>query len=254
MTDRAPTGKVLTMERPILFNAEMIQAILDGRKTQTRRPIKLRSISSRRWRSVDTRWFYEGSNGRWHQWYDSRDGITYQLACPHGDHGDVLWVRETWATVNSLDCLKPSKIEMGNAGRYPTVWYKADKNSKGIYDQEYRNLYVGKWRPSIHMPRWASRIDLFVKRVWAERIQDIKYQDCIAEGIIITGDFDLPDYLDAESSGVIRRVYHDSQNRRCTIFGAKAQFANLWDSIYANKGLGWETNPWVWVCEFERIK
>lgn len=109
------------------------------------------------------------------------------------------------------------------------------------------------WRAAVTMPRWASRLTLRVLKVRVERIQEIEHESCLAEGVIPNGDFSLPDYIDAEASGVVRRVYHDSRGRRCTCFGAKAQFANLWDAAYASQGFAFEDNPWTWKVEFELV-
>lgn len=196
-------------ENPILFNGEMVRAILDGRKTQTRRAVGRVS--------ADCELFVSAGGEHWQQCF--RDdhgrvcGKSWLTRCPYGQPGDRLWVRETW-----------------NADWCDHVIYRADGGSAVAagYSEEPR------WRPSIHMPRWACRILLDVVSVRVERLQDISRADAIAEGA--PGRF---------HAGVDRE------------FGAAisiAWFAKLWDSTYAKRGLGWDANPWVWVIEFTRAE
>lgn len=187
--------------KPILFSGEMVRAILEGRKTQTRRVIKPQPSGIMTWHPVIERWSV------------NRTGELYKDK--YGRPGDRLWVRETFAP-------------FGDAG---AVWFKA-----GI--PEYRGgLRVGwldfpykldstfeppndlKWRPSIFMPRWASRITLEVTDIRIERVQDISSDDIKAEGC---------------------PPHH-------TLYG---WWEHLWDSINAKRGYSWESNPWVWVVSF----
>ena len=191
---------------PILFNAESIKAILDGRKTQTRREIKcppdlLRVNDGQIWKR-------EAPDGVWFHWLP----VTYS---PYGQPGDHLWVRETWAASRLFDDLKPSEI-------YPddtSLWYKAGGDHVLPGDEK------GKLRSSIFMPRWASRITLEVSSVRVEQVQDISHADALAEGI----DPDAP-YNNYGTGS----IYRDT-------------FAELWDSINAKRGYGWNVNSWVWV-------
>lgn len=194
-------------ERPILFSGEMVRAILDGRKTMTRRVIKPqpRLTPSGLWmRSgpCEERLLYgtirheDGSTDKIHEWHDS----------PYGQPGDRLWVRETFA------CLEP-------LARTPII-YAADRGPK-----DYR------WRPSIHMPRWASRITLEIAAVRVERVQDITEKDVEAEGL------SLQPWSGEGPAG----------------WPKTAGFAQLWDSLNAKRGYGWDANPWVWVISFKRI-
>ena len=191
--------------KPILFSGEMVRAILDGRKTQTRRVIKPQPSAGVR-RSVFVLSGLEDGHGR-------------ELRCPYGRPGDTLWVRETWASHKYMDDTKPSEFTAG-AQMLP-VWYRAD----GVQSDER-----GKWRPSIFMPRWASRITLRVVDVRVEQVQDISEEDAVAEGVTKN----LPDgWICAESHRMI--------------------FKRLWNSINGTRGYAWYTNPWVWVVEFEEV-
>ena len=193
-------------ERPILFSGEMVRAILDGRKTQTRRVVKQKHLP------FLTNILDGFLDGKWNQ-----------RPMPYGQPGDTLWVRETWASGVGVDDVSPS--EFTEAMQLLPVWYKAtDKNLQ----PEYR----GRWRPSIHMPRWASRINLRVTGVRVERVRDISEDDAKAEGVTK----DLPG---GWVSGQSRRMI----------------FRNLWDTINVTRpGCSWDTNPWVWVVEFEVVQ
>lgn len=187
-------------ERPILFSAPMVRAILNGTKTQTRRVAKLTANGHVK---------EPGGNRRWHTAdFDAR------LACPYGQPGDRLWVRETWARDSEDDAL----------------FYRADVGSGNEADDWQRNIYDGAngycWRPSIHMPRAASRIMLEVTGVRVERLRGISDADCLDEGIYPT------------ATG----LYPGSP---------KAAYQKLWESI--NGPGSWDANPLVWVVEFKRV-
>ena len=140
------------------------------------------------------------------------------FTCPYGQPGDNLWVRETWSCIGA-EHVKPSEIALG----YP-VQYKADDPTK--------NWRVEKWRPSIFMPRWASRFNLEIKGIRVERLQAITEADVIAEGAARRWPGPGPEPYKRDLVGV---------------------YAYLWDSINAKRGYGWNTNPYVWVIEFMRI-
>lgn len=193
-------------ERPLLFSSAMVHAILEGRKTQTRRIVKL--TDSGRVKGV-------GSPKNWH--IDDHDVVN---ACPYGIPGDRLWVKETFAHWS------PKIIK-----------YRADGECS---DGDRREHYTpGKWRPSIFMPRWASRILLEITNVRVELLQDITEDGALAEGIEkLTGQFD--------------GCYAAGQSLSGTT--ARECFQRLWNYINAANGFGWEANPWVWVVEFKKIK
>ena len=188
-------------ERPIIFSTDMVRAILDGRKTQTRRILKYAPIPEParfiKWSSNE--YAPQSNSGKMfleRSWRPRK--------CPYGQVGDRLWVRETFA----LD--EDDQV---------VVFYRATDHET-----------CGPWKPSIFMPRWASRIDLQITKIKVDRVQDINEEDAITEGCLNTND---------PSSGV----------DWCQGF-ARACFCNLWDSINAKRGYGWDVNPWVWVIEF----
>lgn len=175
-------------ERPIIFYGPMVRAILEGRKTQTRRITRF-SSSGR----IEL-------HGR--QWHISDPNAI--RACPYGQPGDRLWVRETWCRT---------------AAGY--TQYRADDKR----EQPYWTLL--KWKPSIHMPRLASRITLEITDVRVERLQDITHRDALSEGV---------EYDVSKQDG-----------------SPLSRFENLWNSINAKRGYSWESNPFVWVLSFNVV-
>ena len=170
-------------ERPIIFTTDMVKAILDGIKTQTRKVIK-----SQPW-GMDKVYFTAFRKD-----YGGR-------TCPYGQVGDRLWVRESFYT------------ESGD------IWYKADGQTAPMFI---------KWKPSLFMPRWASRITLEITEVRVERLQEISDGDCQAEGC------QYPQWRGSHTSW-------------------KGAYKALWDSLNAKRGYGWEVNPWVWVISFDAM-
>ncbi len=198
-------------ERGVLFSAPMVRAILDDRKMQTRRILKAPKALEF-YGSDDTpavvRYLDDGHSGPGvyiHAEEYPDEGSCF-VRCPYGQPGDRLWVRETWALA---DVPKKRRTE--------AVQYRATGDI---------GPYL-KWRPSIFMPRWASRITLEVTGIRVERLQDISEGDAKAEGVSATCD-DVEGRLDA-----------------------RTHFCELWDSI--NGDLSFLANPWVWVVEFKRI-
>ena len=194
--------------KPILFKSEMIRSILDGRKLQTRRAIKPQPPEGAVW-DDDSRLFVLSG---------SRLGLIRK--CPYGHPGDLLWVREAWATEYLYDDIKPSKL----TPRDSDIYYKAD----GI--DSATDVMVHRWRPSIFMPRWASRITLEITDVSVERVQDIDIEDAFHEGYPLSWANAIADGIDAAQS--------------------IEWFRDLWDSINAKRGYGWAINPWVWIVSF----
>jgi len=216
-------------EHPILFSGEMVRAILEGKKTQTRRVIKSTGTVS-------------PVQSSWEEWEPgifgscATDGTTAIIKCPYGSPGDRLWVRETWAKVwNGETCLHPDKPCKGTICEGCHVEYKADSGDPypGEWPPEEVCDETPRWKPSIHMPRWASRITLEVLNVRVERVQEITAADCWAEGIRRLEDPSTP--LQKSS-----RALDD--------------FHMLWDSINAKRGYSWESNPFVWVVEFKLLE
>ncbi len=192
-------------DHPILFTGDMVQAILDG-KTQTRRIIKP-----------------QPENGNSYFMYGDKKDLklleNIGIKCPYGSPGDRLWVRETWLAYHVPDshygiCYKESR-DGQYEGRFSAALPQAEKYWTG----------EDKWRPSIHMPKWACRLWLEVISVRVERVQEISEADIKAEGVFQGND-----------GPKIRQI----------------RFMGLWDSINAKRGYGWASNPWVWVIEFKR--
>jgi hypothetical protein len=208
-------------ERPILFNGEMVRAILEGRKVQTRRPIKNRNNILPKGEFLGLRqggqWCTNPNpNLLWAQFYTEKDVFfidgeknidPHLFKCPFGQPGDRLWVRETWA--------KHQEYYNNGAPVFPEklcYLYKAD------------GIHSDKWRPSIHMPREASRITLEIDEIRVERVQDITNDDAYHEG--------------TEGSPI----------------AAKLKFKFIWDDIYSKQDLSWRENPWVWAVKFHVVE
>lgn len=197
-------------ERPILLNAEMVRAVLDGRKTQTRRVMKVQPHAGVR-NSVFVKSCFEDGHGK-------------ELVCPFGAVGDRLWVRETFNGF-WLDDDDIQEIKDGISKASELCSYRADYTDGS-------QAFEG-WTPSIHMPRWASRITLEITGVRVERLQDISRADAIAEGgpqshpsiDAVSQDYGFPDF-------------------------SRSWFGQTWCSIYGEES--WQANPWVWVIEFKR--
>lgn len=224
--------KTATKEHPILFNGPMVRAILDGRKTQTRRVIKPQPIQ---WTG---RTFVVPDDAP-KAWQDHPGPITD--LCPYGVPGDRLYVQETWAP-----SVEPENHEHAKRG----CTYRADWSLDD--DRDFRDF---KWKPSIHMPRWASRITLEVKRVWVERVQEISEEDAIAEGAEPNWSGPL-DGWKPEEHGYFSQCPCGQPSCECTNGHdtAREWFQELWDSINTANGYGWDANPWVWCVEFERVE
>ncbi|HFG6717989.1 TPA: hypothetical protein ACGH60_002136 [Salmonella enterica subsp. enterica serovar Weltevreden] len=198
-------------ERGMIFNAEMVNAILSGRKTQTRRPIK--------WKQTRFTEIAERDDGSLWPWAeDCERGGDIWFTCPFGEVGDRIWVRETFRVhIRATDVA--------------TLVYRA--SVRNSWTEQTHRVPVAvcnkpatpeKWTPSIHMPRWSSRITLEITDVRVERLNSITESDAEAEGVTDTG------------FGVL------------LVDG----FRYLWKSIYGDDS--WQANPWVWVIEFKRVE
>ncbi|AWA62387.1 hypothetical protein [Klebsiella pneumoniae] len=209
-------------ERGMIFNAEMVRAILDGRKTQTRRPIKWKQT---RFTEIGER--EDGSKWPWSE--DAEHACDFWHPCPFGAVGDRIWVRETF-TGHYLDDDQIQDIKDGRDKASSLCEYRAD------YPDGYQA--ADGWTPSIHMPRWASRILLEITDVRVERLNAISEEDARAEGIIDGGCLNCGE---PEPCGCANPEPD-----------ATDAFAYLWQSIYGQES--WNANPWVWVIEFERVE
>lgn len=217
-------------ERPILFSDPMVRAILEGKKTQTRRIVKPGCSDCRKWGNKIEIHPETKRAGCW-----CEDGRFTEWACPYGQPGDELWVREAWG-IGSRPC--PN-------GGYDGIEYRADEaylegpellpchKIEFPEDFEPDSVRCG-WKPSIHMFRWMSRIQLKVTDVRVERLQDISEEDAKAEGVneIEPGKFE---------------EYTHSIPSFCST--AKESFETLWLSINGPHSLS--ENPWVWAVTFE---
>ena len=184
-------------ERPIIFSAPMVRAIWEGRKTMTRRVVKpqVEYFINRIMGNPNpvSGNFYVGVS----------DGKDYWIKCPYGKPGDRLWVRETWNQFGGLP------------------YYRADEPKPFLYST--------LWRPSIHMPRAASRILLEITDVRVERLKEITVADCFCEGLWIENDGSA-------------KAYYSAWN----------EFRRLWKSTHGPES--WAQNPWVWVITFKKIE
>lgn len=240
-------------ERPILFSGPMVRALLDGSKTQTRRVVHNPHRNDGGWVVQDCGkgwWPYRSHDGESGCYLDrQKDGDYYSeapLRCPYGQPGDRLWVRETWglhAYADESDWLKGgcTALDLEDS----VIAYRADWGT--MQDSCH-------WRPSIHMPRAASRITLEVTGVRVERLEDISEADAIAEGIELQ-----PEPVIAGGwSGENRFTLKGMGTGACagdvswTAPTAAELYQRLWESI--NGPGSWEANPWVWVIEFKRVE
>lgn len=220
-------------ERGMIFNTEMVRAILDGRKTQTRRIAKL--SHERGMKNPVVR----GKNGQ-------ASYVGCHLAamlCPFGQPGDRIWVRETWALLGNEDgcCIDwNGKLCKGDEREAARIYRASCEQKPGDYglwsipdDADWKTYtenekFEGAWRPSIHMPRWASRITLEITSVRVERLNNISNESARAEGYPV----------DREADG------GDSD--------PWLWFRDLWDGIYPEQSF--KHNPWVWVISFRRVE
>ena len=214
-------------ERPILFSGPMVKAILEGEKTQTRRVMRVQpwKLPEAVDRVAGWMWTKNGTgDGDGVEWGINApmDEVRAEIAkhCPQGQPGDLLWVREahtfgetdgeTWADVYYRDETHQRRTCSMEAAETVAQW---------VEDREVDGDGGDNWRPSIHMPRWASRITLEVVNVRVQRLQEITHEDARCEGF---------DSIDG--------------------------FALLWDRINEKRGYGWHANPWVWAVEFRAVQ
>lgn len=211
-------------QRPIILKAHEVRGILDGKQTQLRRIVKRQPEQGRVMKPRRNR----AGNIVWMSWKgEPKDakpphyiyGAGWDLCkCPFGQVGDLLWGRETWAVNRAKGAVRP-------------IIYRADlhcePNSYAKHCAE-DPVIVEKWSPSTHMPRWASRILLEIVSVRVERLQDISVEDCIAQGC----------------SSQFRE--HDA------VIDLFNQYGDQWQADYGYES--WQSNPWVWVVEFERVE
>lgn len=203
--------------KPILFNTDMVRAILDGRKTVTRRVIKPQPESK-------LRYIIAGSECG--KWYIHNNFNKYWTPPYHA--GDILYVRETWQIIPCIECVQD---EFGICHSKKVEHEDRNSITEGcfVFEEDYPCADRMNWRPSIHMPKEAARIFLKVTNVRAERLLDIRYMDCIHEGV---------PYKQIEGDVI-------------------SEFSKVWNSTIKKSDIdiyGWNADPWVWVIEFERCE
>lgn len=224
-------------ERGMIFNSEMVRAILDGRKTQTRRIMKVQPESNQLGLLLITDSTKHSDIGKYH-WAESNatgNHVRSKLfSSPFGAVGERIWVREAYRFPASLDDVSPTGVgEMAVATGYRKPWAPTFYEFTGTFSDGWKGFETppkvsdaGKLRPSIHMPRWASRILLEITDVRVERLKSISDRDALREGCSAA---------DMKSGDCVADV-----------------FARLWASIYGAES--WNANPWVWVIEFKRVE
>jgi len=245
--------------KPIIFSAPMVQAILEDRKSMTRRIIKLNKYIVTQDNGLFTL-FAEDSC-----YYDQHmEQIEKYIKCPYGKPGDILWVRETWC--NEWD------NDIGFTGKY---LYKAD----GIEVYHYADPDKSPWKSPRYMPYKAARLFLLVKNIRVERLQDITEDDAKEEGIsrlfdnLPKGEYALWACAVGQRKTQAEQPFtnylwhghfgkYGTGNKQSDAWAyqysayksAVGSFSSLWELINAKRGYGWDTNPWVWVIEFERTE
>lgn len=215
-------------ERPLLCTPDVAQRIWEGLQWQDRRPVLRYGADASTQQPARLFWNPVGVAGK-HGWCDEHGN---HYTCPFGEEGDVLYVREAWQafghngkwwheTEGTLADKAALNWDVFYRGEEATAAPPVSPPSNPADVDRGDGLVVPRWLPSIHMPKWASRMRLRVKRVWVERVQEISVEGILAEGC---------------------RPFH-----RLFDFTARAWFQKLWDDLYGN----WDDNPWVWCCEFE---
>lgn len=219
-------------DRPIPFSAPMVRAILEGRKTQTRRVLKGAWQSALEGHDRVKTWFApsdiprEGIPNQWAQsgiWAEKHGPRGYNRFLGYAPYrpGDRLWAREAWRTISAFDDTRPRELP-----RHAPIFYEIERPENADY---------GRLRPGMFMPRWASRITLIVESVRVERLQDISEADARAEG---------PTWAEGP-------YFPNGVPEHTVPPGWRARFAHLWDSINGTRR--WEANPWVAAITFRAI-
>ena len=234
------------MEHPILFSTEMVQAILEGKKTQTRRVIEVQPEGM----MGICKCHYSPSG---HAYSNTDGSCTCQpVDFPYGQPGGDLWVRETWRLASINAEIADAQFWTVQFADFHVMPHPQPKRElflklaeKDKFQTSNTGIKFGRWRPSIHMYRWMSRINLGIVHIRAERLQDITDEDATKEGIqdvCHCGDY-------VESHG-----YHSGHSAVSMPGWATENFASLWDSINGKRGYPWALNPWVWVIEFQKVQ
>ena len=239
-------------ERPIIFSGPMVRAILEGRKTQMRRVVKPQPRTR-----ADIGHFGAGM--------PFIRTASKPVRCPYGQAGEKLWVRQTFALQTCVEgeyppfddgrpvLRRPEEDIEGWQPLWAQAHYRATDPAPDLCCDrdgcsQCRDYDMGPhWRPSIHMPRWASRITLEVTGVRVERLQDISYKDAIAEGVA-----DMAVLCDEMDPGWHNSVGETTEDVARRLRWPQRAYRNLWESI--NGAGSWDVNPWVWVIKFKRVE
>jgi hypothetical protein len=243
----------MTTERPVLFNGTMVRAILSGAKTVTRRPVVPMAGRQRQWltpalltqspRLTMCRLSEVDGGDLGAQMEHPKGGPLGWVRSPLGAPGDRLWVRETWC---------PGDYWTSGVVHDPPedIRYAADNSAISYATGEPLRIDTSdwsdpkRWRPSIHMPRWASRLSLDVVSVGVERLHDITEDDARREGI-------GPLWLQDGEQGCWY-TGDPSKGAKMHARTARDAFARLWSEVYGPSA--WDANPWVWRVEFTRVE
>lgn len=204
-----------TNEHSIVLNAHEVRGLLDGRLTQLRRVMKDATADAVQF-VKDNPTYPEYWNGKaaepYTGWVVKYDALPIWLPrkCPYGQAGSKFWVRETWAASPFLNNIAACALS-----DYSLVVYRADNINESHF----------VFRPSIHMPRWASRINLEIVGVRAQRLQDMTEEDAMYEG----------------------NAFHQDQP------SPRDEYSVIWENLNAKRGFGWDSNPWTWVLEVKKV-
>ena len=237
--------------KPILLSGEMVRAILDGRKTQTRRPLKPQpEINGDR-----INFSFRKGASHLNLPFPCSDYSLVIMECPFGKVGDLLWVRETFCLEHQVEEDQPPPFDDSRPIRWEFAGMESDPEGADMWVQPHYRATdptpelsyedsggepTVRWKPSIHMPRWASRITLEITDIRIERLQEITEEDAKAEGV-------LPCPHPLSKTDECLDCYLDAGEYACS-------FLNLWNGLYAKQGLGVDVNPWVWVITFRRVE
>lgn len=228
-------------DRPILFSGPMVRSLCDDRKKQTRRLVNVRPevppAPGDKWYRDRT---HDAKDGEWSLWRPNV-GTVARWTCPYGVPGDLLWVRESWSVGACADGFKPTEL-------HPPTWLRTN-GGLWLEGQEPASPISrrGKHRPSMFMPRWASRLTLAITDVRIERLHDISEHDAIEEGVC--------SFLEStDRPGSWTGLSQDDRNGMVrVVFGSAVKaYQALWESI--NSAASWDANPWVVAVTFDVYK
>jgi len=230
--------KIETKERPILFTSEMVRAVLEGRKTQTRRVCKDQTATGYEW--LENCEMYPSTLGETYTGWAKNCGHSFLLPtkCPYGGVGDRLWVRETHYRYGKW--VKNGISKTGRQKwRFKGSLTKIRYIDEGVRGRIRKNIYRKEgWykRPSIFMPKWAARIWLEITNIRVEKLQNMRFSDWLADFCPNTN-----------QQNKALQTFIGMQNQ-------KEMSQEFWDTINAKHGYSWESNPYVWVIEFKQIR